>query len=385
MKQTKNRIIKNIIVLSKRWNFPRRRSSCSVPSTFLVITTTGIGDTLWGTPAIEALRGAYPASYIGVLTNSTGYDLLKGNPNIDALFIFKKGLAGLFSLPKLFKKLRRRRFDTAFMFHVSDRIIWPLCFFAGVPEIIGIEGRNKGLDFILSRTINPRTDIHGIEERIELVKRTGARAVKGGVSFYLSGSERDRMRTLLRDRGISEDSLLIGLHPGAHNPFKCWPAENFVELGNRLKGSFGCRIIITGDGGEKRMADEIASGIADAISLAGIITLRETAALIERMALFITNDTGPMHIAFALKTPTVALFSPTDPRLCGPWHAEKVEVIEKPKVCSPCTGKKCYNPVCMEQITVEEVFARAEVLLRNSPRDDFHRDPCSLPLHNENS
>jgi ADP-heptose:LPS heptosyltransferase len=152
-----------------------------------------------------------------------------------------------------------------------------------------------------------------------------------------------------------------------------------------MRGNFGCAILVTGDAAEKRVAEGIASRIEGAVTLAGTLTLRETAALIERMALFITNDTGPMHIAFALKTPTIALFSPTDPRLCGPWHAEKVEVVEKPKVCNPCTGKKCYNPVCMGQITVEEVFARAEVLLRDSPRDDFRRDPCSLPLHNENS
>ena len=99
--------------------------------------------------------------------------------------------------------------------------------------------------------------------------------------------------------------------------------------------------------------------------------MRETAALIEKMNIFITNDTGPMHIAFALKTPTVALFSPTDPGICGPYRDEKPIVIEKPKTCTPCIGKKCDQPICMEQITVEEVIEAAESLFKNQGKREY--------------
>jgi ADP-heptose:LPS heptosyltransferase len=107
----------------------------------------------------------------------------------------------------------------------------------------------------------------------------------------------------------------------------------------------------------------VASGIAGAISSAGCLSLRGTAALIGRMALFITNDTGPMHIAFALKTPTIALFSPTDPALCGPYKAEKALALRKDTTCVPCIGKKCYNPLCLAQISPREVVVAAEKLL----------------------
>jgi len=86
--------------------------------------------------------------------------------------------------------------------------------------------------------------------------------------------------------------------------------------------------------------------------------------LIEKMNLFITNDTGPMHIAYALKTPAIALFSPTDPELCGPYKAQgKFKTIYKPVTCNPCIGKSCNAPECMKQITIEEVLESAEFLL----------------------
>jgi ADP-heptose:LPS heptosyltransferase len=82
-----------------------------------------------------------------------------------------------------------------------------------------------------------------------------------------------------------------------------------------------------------------------------------TAALIEKFNFFITNDTGPMHIAFAMKTPTIALFSATDPKRCGPYHAENVSVIYKNPTCIPCIRKRCRVPFCLEQISPEEVWA----------------------------
>ena len=118
----------------------------------------------------------------------------------------------------------------------------------------------------------------------------------------------------------------------------------------------GAKILITGDPSEKILADEIAAHIPGAISLAGKLPVRITAALIEKLDLFITNDTGPMHIAFAMGTPTLALFSPTDPTLCGPYKINHGIVIQKPKTCIPCIRKSCVSPFCMEQIDPQTVY-----------------------------
>ncbi len=335
------------------------------PERFLIMSTTGIGDTLWGTPAIRALKETFPESYIGVLTNPSGFELLKENPNINDLFIFRRGLGGIFSLPGLLNALRKKKFEVSFIFHASDRIIWPVSFFTGASEIIGIKGQNKDLDFVLTRAIDLQKDIHGIETRLKLVQNVGASTIDRTISVHLTSKDREIAERFLKNNDINEGLLLVGLHPGAQKPFKCWPSKNFIAVGNILADKFRCKIIVTGDAAEKALAQDVASKVKVATSVAGRFSLRETAAIIEKMDIFITNDTGPMHIALALKTLTIALFSPTDPKLCGPYNAESATVIAKPPLCDPCIGKKCDKPKCMEQITVEEVVAKAESWLRS--------------------
>jgi lipopolysaccharide heptosyltransferase II len=306
---------------------------------FLIVSATGVGDTLWATPALRALKETYPESSIGVLTTPPGGEILRGNPDIDDFFIFRKGLAGILSLPRLVKRLRQRQYEIAFMFHVSDRILLPLADLAGASEKIGWEGENKGLDFILTRCLAHSPSIHGIEKRLRLVQAAGAWSGRHPLRLHLNGQDRSAALRFLEEKGIDLHSKLVGLHPGAQKPFKCWPLKNFAKVGNILCEKLGCRILITGDSREKTLAAKLTAQIKQAVSAAGELSLRETASLIEKMDLFVTNDTGPMHMASALGTPTIALFGPTDPALCGPYWNDRCWVIAKPKTCSPCKGK----------------------------------------------
>ncbi|MDI6890024.1 MAG: glycosyltransferase family 9 protein [Thermodesulfovibrionales bacterium] len=365
----KNSAIKKIITLSQQLNVPKRNNRRAIPSRFLVVSTTGIGDTLWGTPAIRALKETYPDSYLGVLTNQIGSELLQENPNIDEFFIFRRGGRAIFSLPVLLKILRQKKFEVAFIFHASDRVIWPLVFFTGAGEIIGTYD-TKGLDFILTRSTDQLLHSHAIENRLALVRQLGANTEDRALELYLTVEERNRMEQFLKDRGINRDVLIVGLHPGAKNVYRRWPSKNFIDLGNILIKKLNCQILITGSKKENSLVDEISAKINGAIPIAGKLSIRESAALIEKMDLFITNDTGPMHIAFALETPTIAMLSPSNPNNCGPYKAKgKYRIIKKPQTCTPCIYKKCYNPVCMEHITVEEVVADAESLLGSKARE----------------
>ncbi len=362
--QFKNSVIKKIITLSQQLNLPRRNPCKAVPSRFLVVSTTGIGDTLWGTPAIRALKETYPESYIGVLTRNPGFNLLQENPNIDEIFIFNRGFSGIFSLPGLLKTLRQKKFEVAFIFHASDRIIWPLVFFTGAGEIIGANKDNKGLDFILTKSINQLPSLHTIENRLALVKQFGANTERRNLEVYLTDKDRNTVEKFLKGRGIDRDSLIVGLHPGAKDVYRRWPSKNFAVLGSALIEKLKCKIIVTGSKNEKTLVNHISSKISGSIPVAGDLSIRESAALIEKMALFITNDTGPMHIAFALGIPTIGLFSPSYPDQSGPYKATgKYIIIKKQETCIPCIYKNCCNPLCMEQIKTEEVIAAAEFLL----------------------
>ena len=366
----KNVIIKSIVLLSKALNLPKR-NICVKPRRFLIVSPAGVGDTLWATPAVRALKETYPDSYLGVLVTKTGGEILKGNPNIDELFIFKSGFIGFFSLLTLLKDLRQKKFDVAFMFHAWDRIVWLICYFTGAGKIIGFKGtRGKRLDFILTKAITVRGDVcHQIEKYLVLVKDVNACTSKKNMDIYLDNSERKAIEQFLDDKGSDKKSFLVGLHPGGRHVYKRWEPKNFVAVGNALVEKFNCKIIITGSPEEKRLSSEIASKIKNSVTVAGLLDIRMITALIERLDAFITNDTGPMHIALALKKPVIALFSPTNPQAYGPYHCDTASIIAKPvpEKCKSCKGNKCFKPFCMDQITVEEVIAEAEVLLRKLP------------------
>src|SRR5579872_5467935 len=140
--QLKNKLIKLLLSFFS----PRKPSGVQH---FLIVSTTGLGDTLWATPAIRALRHSYPDAYLALLTTPLGFDVLHNNPHIDEFYIWKK--PHFFSFFSLLFSLRKKNIEKIFIFHASQRAIFPLCALIQAPEIIGTEGINKGLDFILTK------------------------------------------------------------------------------------------------------------------------------------------------------------------------------------------------------------------------------------------
>jgi ADP-heptose:LPS heptosyltransferase len=343
----KNIFIKLIIAVAKCL---QKEKASSARRSFLIVSTTGLGDTLWGTPALRALRNTYPTSTISVLTSPIGQEVFENNPHINWLFVWGKK-----PMWRLFIAMRPLRFDTILIFHTSQRAVLPFCYFLGASEIVGTEKMNKGLDEILTTAV-PQAHIHEIERRLKVVAKVGARPSDFSMELYLHEESEKEASAFLNQNPAPSYIPLIGLHPGAKDGFKQWPPEHFIEVGNRLVDHLGCQIIVTGNASEKQLVEEIASKIKGAIP-ATELTLKGLAALMKKMAVVITNDTGPMHVAFAVKTSTVAIFCATDPKLCGPYSLRsKVQVIHKPVTCSPCLRKRCREPFCLLQIPPQDVY-----------------------------
>jgi ADP-heptose:LPS heptosyltransferase len=258
----------------------------------------------------------------------------------------------------LYFQLRKKKLDTALIFHTSQRPILPLCALLGIHRIIGTRGINKGLDDLLTNPLEARSE-HEIQRRLEIVHQTGAKELHPLLEFYLSSQDFENAEVFLKQNQIPSYIPIVGLHPGAKDKFKQWPPENFIRLGNLLKDHLGCQIIVTGNASEKTLVEKVAGQIKGAIAVTGDLALRTVAALIRRMSLMIANDTGPMHVAFAMQTPTLALFAPTDPKFCGPYMASRVKVIQKSRTCTPCLRKKCLEPLCMMQIGIQEAYEKA--------------------------
>lgn len=322
---------------------------------FLILSTTGLGDTLWGTPAIRALRKCFPTSYIGVVTSPIGKACLQHNRRIDELFVVKDPVFR--QLLFLYRKLKKRRITHVLNFHTSQRPILPLASVLGAVEIVGSYGINKGLDFLLTQSLDNGA-LHEIQRRLDIAAHVGAHTLDSSMEIFFSPEDEKIADHFLSGLNIASYLPLIGLHPGAKDGFKQWPASHFIELGNLLVRNLGCRVLVTGTPEERELVASITSRIEGAAA-ATQLPLLAAAALIKRMDLLISNDTGPMHLALAVKTPTVGLFTPTDPDLCGPYLAENAFAIAKKKTCSPCLRKKCQDPFCLLQIGVQEVYDSA--------------------------
>ncbi len=344
--------LKNALILSLLPFFKREKNHPMHPRRFLLVSTTALGDTLWATPAINALRNSFPNAFIGVLTSPIGYQVLQSLPAINEIFLF----ASLFSLRK---KLIKRKFDTVLIFHTSQRLALPLVSTIGAAHIVGTTGINKGLDSLLTDLIAP-SQCHEILRRLEIVEAAGGEKTSFQLQYFPDSKDFLEIKTLFVQKHLNRKTPIIVLHPGSKDGYKRWPIEKYIVLGKTLRKK-GFQILITGGKDEDLLVQEVSSAISGAIPIN--LPFHLFAALLTKVSLVITNDTGPMHLSLALHTPVIALFAPTDPTICGPYRTPLGHVIAKERTCTPCLKRKCRLPFCLLQITPEMIIKKVEEIL----------------------
>jgi len=324
---------------------PFQRKQQAKDHNFLIVSTTGVGDTLWASPAIRSLKETFPKCMITVLTSPMGKEVLDQNPYIDRFYVLADPVFP--KMWKLRKILRKSRFSHALVFHTSQRSILPFLSYLSIPAIIGTKGLHKGLDDLLTQTTSLKSEEHEIERRLQLIESIGGKKTSTQIEMFLSAEEIAIARQYEKPYTI--------FHPGSKDTFKRWPKDHFISTAKYILEKESTQIIITGNKGERELCNDLAEKIPGAISLAGKLSLRELAALIKQASMFITGDTGPMHIAFSQGTPTIALFSPTNPLVCGPHQMQNAHIVSRKPTCMPCLKKKCQKPFCMMQIAPKEI------------------------------
>jgi heptosyltransferase-2 len=168
---------------------------------------------------------------------------------------------------------------------------------------------------------------------------------------------------LTKFRVLTQDQL-VGMQIGSADAFKCWPVEFFVEVARYLRNKHRVKIYLNASKKEKDLVRQFRRllGDDDVLHFPGI-SLSQSAALIKACSLFVSNDTGPMHMAIGLGVPVVGLFCPTDSTVTGPLEYPRAVVIQKEITCHPCRVRDCPDNFCMKQISVEEVCRAADRLL----------------------
>jgi lipopolysaccharide heptosyltransferase II len=348
----------------------------------LLIRLRLIGDVVFTTPAIAALRRHFADAHITYLVEPAAEPVVRHNPHIDTVIVAERprGLRRIFYDVQLSRRLRRERFDVVIDFHGGPRSAW-LTWATGAARRIGYGVPGRGWAYTervpWSRALVPPR--HSVLNQWDLLTRLGLAAPArdaNPVEMPEAADAVTTVRTRLAAAGIADDDRLVVMHVSAGNPFRRWPAEHFADVAAGLaREESARRIIITSGPSESGAADAIAAAAQQRagasgrrIVRCGEFDLSELRALVGRAALYIGGDSGPLHVAATTGVPIVALFGPTLPERSMPWRAATAPAIAidaGPLPCRPCHQRRCEpgDFRCLTGVEPKRVLAAAEQLL----------------------
>lgn len=331
----------------------------------LIVNVNWLGDTLFVTPFIRAVRENYKDAYIAVLTHPRCCAILEGNPHIDETILYdeKKEHKSIFRKFSIIAHLRSKKFDAAFILRESlSRTM--ILFLSGIPQRIGYE--TKRANFLLTRKIKLRKrPMHKVEHFLNIAKAMGIEVRSRDYEFTISRDDMQRAQKLLEEHGVKGEKF-IAFNPGGNWDLKRWPYENFAHLGDEIQKRFHVKVVLTGAEKDVGLTQKISELMGHKpIIVCGKTDLKTLGALFHIAACVVSNDSGPMHIAVAARTKVIALFGPTSPALTGPYGSGVYKVLHKDIGCKiPCYKLECSDNRCMKAIKVEEVVEAIDGIMK---------------------
>ncbi len=336
----------------------------------LIRGTNWIGDVVMTLPAVAAVRRRWPGARISILAKPWVAEVYRLSPDVDEIIPFAEPgrHAGIPGKWRLAAELGRCRFDCAILLQNAIEAAI-LAFLAGIPLRAGYnsDGRGPLLTHSVRRTGQVRS-VHQIDYYLAMVAALGCPAQDRRVRLVPGPEYTPLAEGLFTRYGLARRRPLIGIAPGAaYGPAKKWFPDRFAAVADRLLDATGGQAVLFGSAGDRESTTAVARSARHTLTdIAGTTDLREALALIARCGLFLSNDSGLMHIAGALGVPTVALFGSTNPAATSP-AGERSVVIHHPVECGPCLKPVCPTDfACMEAIGVDEVYAAAMRLLEEA-------------------
>ncbi len=351
-----------------------RAKSKEPPAALLLRAVNWLGDAVLTTPALSAVREAFPSARISLAARPLVAELFRHHPDVDEILVYDKqgrhsGAAGML---RMAAELRRRRFESAILFqNAFDAAL--LAFLAGVPERMGYA--TDGRRILLTRAV-PVTEetlrLHHAEYYLNLLAALGiSPPASPRMRLRVVDEEKEAMAERLSTLGVPKGKRILGINPGAtYGSAKRWYPDRFAAVADALSEEWEAYVVLMGSVPERPLAEEIETAMKrKPVNLAGRTTVRELMALLSLSSFLVTNDSGPMHIAAALGVPLAAIFGPTDWRTTSPWTG-KARVVRVDVDCSPCMLRECNRGhECMLGVTADMVVAAARELYRESPRE----------------
>ncbi|GAK57643.1 glycosyl transferase family 9 [Candidatus Vecturithrix granuli] len=354
----------------------------------LISYLTGLGNTILFIPTLRLLQQRFPEAIIDVLVrHEVSKDILKRINRCRHLYVFNssthptlKGKLGFLYM------LRRERYDVNITAFPANRTEFNLLsFLIGAKRRIAPRyqvGYMETLGFLQTDLVGSSVFCHDVKQNLSLLTRLGIDVshAEDNLCWDLHPEEKTYAETWLQSVNVAPQDRLIGFHPGCNpsqgNIYKRWPAKYFARLGDRLTEEFGVKILILGSDDELSLNKDIFSFMEHKPLIPEPTTILNTAALIKQCTLFVSNDSGLMHTATAMRVPTVGLFGPSDPGRNAPYGKGHI-IVRSNLACIPCNKYPHYQyggsyvqcvyereqkGYCMQSLSVDQVY---ETIVRN--------------------
>lgn len=344
----------------------------------LLVRLDHIGDLLMATPAISALRKKFPKALIDLLGGKRAQDVFRGNKDINRVLTFdatwydprRGNELWPVDIISTILKLRREKYHIAVDLRGDFRVIFLFLWLTGIPIRIGFH--NLGLGFLLTDSVNYDPNKSYRDLNFDALSPLNIEQDDGNAKFFVTEEDEDYIGVLLKQNDIKSGDRIIGISPTTNRIEQRWDEKRFAEVADRLIEEFHVKVLLLSAIPDAALARLMTQHMKHrVIDLAGKTTLSQLAALMKKLALYIANDSGPMHLAIALNTPTIGLFGTTSIRKSWPYqqHSSFFRAITSEVDCErPCYEKDCDPKRCFDLISVDEVYkAASDILKLGSP------------------
>ncbi len=347
----------------------------------LIINPFGIGDVLFSTPLVSAIKKAYSESYIAYICNLKVKDILNTNPDINDVFVFERDeYRNLWKKSKIqtiknffgfWREIKKRKFDIVFDLSLGKEYAF-FCWRAGIKDRRGFNYKGRG------RFLNYKIPFDGFNDKpvaeyyldlLRVAERSSAPTV-----LITTDEDKRYIDNFLTQSGVNSNDILVGISPGGGMSFgqknqdrRRWGVNKFAELADKINA----KVVLIWGPGEENLVKEIASLMKKKPLIAPFTKIREMAELCKRCKLVICSEGGPLHIANSQGVKTISIFGPVDKKVYGPYPKnEKNVVITSDADCRPCYKKfkllDCAHKKCLESISVDKLYTLTMSVLSSS-------------------
>lgn len=342
---------------------PRSVSVLKTPMKILIIQLRRIGDVIVTTPAIDVLRRRFPAARIEFLVEPAAAPVLDHYPGLDERLVFEKSNFWFW-----LRELRRRRYDWVLDFMNNPRTA-QLAWATGAPVRVGFVVPFWSVAYT-HRVPRPAGDVYAVQNKFALLRSLGLSAPDGCLPrLAVAPSEFDAVQSWWTESGLDQAIERVAVMPKHRHEIRQWPAAKFKGVLQRLLTRPGRHIVLVGGADERPYLEDVARDFPERVALLPAGSLHRAAAILSRCHAAVTNDSGLMHLAVAVGTPTVTIYGPTSPGSWNPQRPPHRYLQAQGLACLVCNRDRCpYGHECMEWVSPDQVASETEAVLSSVKR-----------------